>query len=127
MVATEKVDRDAGINNFGELSKQTGIALWDNSSILEPKIEKVAHEKNFFGIGFYLIQPADKTLLTYKAAFPVGDAKMKIGGEVYFFLFLQYHNDMDKTRDKPIFTSSVIIADTTPILRINLSSDIERT
>ena len=89
VVATEKVNRNAGINNFCQFPKQTGVSFWNNGMVLEPEIEQVAHQEDFLGICFHHVKPFDKMQLAFQAAFPVRDAEMKIGSEVYFFIFLQ--------------------------------------
>lgn len=89
VVSPEQMHRNAGIGNFGQLAQQTYIAFRDNGFILKPKIKKVAQQKNFFGVGFYKIEPADKFLLPLAALRPVGDAEVEIGSEVDFISLFQ--------------------------------------
>ncbi len=90
VVAPEKMHRNPGISNLSKLSEQSHIPFWHNGFVFKPEIEQVAHQENLFGVGFYNIEPADEFFLPLPALLPVGDAEVKIGGEVYFFAVCQY-------------------------------------
>src|SRR6185312_941473 len=85
MIPCEQINRDAGIGELCNFSKQPGIPFWYSSFIFKPKIKQVAHQVQFSGIVFYLIHPLDDTLFTLHAFLFIRSAQMKIGSEVYIF------------------------------------------
>src|SRR5690606_14414920 len=62
VVAHKKVDLNAIVAKFCKFAQSSHKAFWNNGFIFKPKIEKVAEEKNHFGIVLNAVQPFHKNL-----------------------------------------------------------------
>ncbi len=90
MVAGEKMNRNAGIAQFGQLALQTDKSFGDCSAVLKPEIENISQQVNFPGILLNGVKPGTNRSFTFQAGIMVGCAEMKIGSEIYFFAGTHY-------------------------------------
>lgn len=77
----------AHVRKLGQFAQGSGKTFGDDSFVFEPKIKKVAHEKNGMSIVFDAIQPGHKLFFPGQTVLPGRSPKVIITGEVNFFVF----------------------------------------
>ena len=85
MIAGECFYLQATVAELGELAHEAAVAFGHNVLILEPGIKEIANEVDHGGIGLYLVEPLAQAAFARYAGCAIGDAEVKIGGEINFF------------------------------------------
>ncbi len=84
VVAREKVNRDARVDQLGNFAEAARKASRNNFPVLEPIVEDIAHQKQGGGVVFYFIQPLHKEPFAFSIVIERGGSEVNIGDEVYF-------------------------------------------
>src|SRR5690606_29049430 len=92
VVSHKKMDLYSTVAKFRQLSQNPHKAFWYHGFVLKPKIEKVAEQKNYFGIVLNAVEPLHKNFFPWKAFGLCGRAQMVVAGEVYFFALGNLHS-----------------------------------